>query len=427
MHRIVVFADDLTGANDAGIKFHQNGYNTVVSVKHDAISKLDMNRDVLVINTDTRKLVPAKAYQEVFCLAKEFKKAGIDRVYKKIDSTMRGNPGAEIEAVMDAWNAELALVVPAYPANRRVVQNGYVIIGNEQELYSVQDVVKPFCHVPTVLKEQTKRSVGQVDFKTVRQGEKALRDVLEKVKKEKQILVIDALTEEDLEIIAKSIERMHGNIIVSGSAGLAGYLTKAQNSESVFNSQVEKEGVVLLISGSFNSVTAKQVQKLSEYSGCKVNILNTESVLTGSLEEEIERILLSVKNNVHHDLIMVVVDSMFQQLEKNINFDVSSEIIASALGTISSKIVSNQKIKGLVLSGGDTAVHICDVLGVRQIDLAAELLPGIPYGYISSGKFKGLSFVTKAGGFGTQDAFIQVFQHFKKIDQKELGEKCEDH
>jgi uncharacterized protein YgbK (DUF1537 family) len=66
----------------------------------------------------------------------------------------------------------------------------------------------------------------------------------------------------------------------------------------------------------------------------------------------------------------------------------------------------------LVLSGGDTASLVCRALGVRRIELADEIVPGIPWGYLSGGAFDGSRVATKSGGFGAPHALIQVADFF---------------
>jgi uncharacterized protein YgbK (DUF1537 family) len=66
----------------------------------------------------------------------------------------------------------------------------------------------------------------------------------------------------------------------------------------------------------------------------------------------------------------------------------------------------------LVLSGGDTASLVCRALGVRHIDLQDEIVPGIPWGYLSGGAFDHARVATKSGGFGAPHALIQVADFF---------------
>jgi uncharacterized protein YgbK (DUF1537 family) len=67
---------------------------------------------------------------------------------------------------------------------------------------------------------------------------------------------------------------------------------------------------------------------------------------------------------------------------------------------------------GLVLSGGDTASLVCRAAGVQQIELCAEIVPGIPRGILHGGEFDGVPVATKSGGFGRSDALIQIADFF---------------
>jgi uncharacterized protein YgbK (DUF1537 family) len=66
----------------------------------------------------------------------------------------------------------------------------------------------------------------------------------------------------------------------------------------------------------------------------------------------------------------------------------------------------------LVLCGGDTASLVCRALEVRAIELRREIAPGIPCGVIAGGPFEACPVVTKSGGFGGQDALIEVADFF---------------
>jgi len=66
----------------------------------------------------------------------------------------------------------------------------------------------------------------------------------------------------------------------------------------------------------------------------------------------------------------------------------------------------------LLLSGGDTAAQVCRAAGVERIDLLDEIIPGVPCGVIRGGGFDGISVATKSGGFGGDDALIQVADYY---------------
>ena len=88
---ILIIADDFTGANDTGVKFAKAGYDTSV-INND---NLDLAKsDVLVVNTETRLIDEKEAVKRIENIAKYLE---LQKIYKKIDSTFRGNIGADIE------------------------------------------------------------------------------------------------------------------------------------------------------------------------------------------------------------------------------------------------------------------------------------------------------------------------------------------
>src|ERR671933_2238315 len=120
---IALIADDLTGASDAGVQFARRGLAArVLFDLDDPAAARDV--EALVVDTDSRALPAAAAYARVRQVADHLRTARPEHVYKKIDSTLRGNLGAEIDAVMDALDFRLAVVAPAFPALGRTTRHG---------------------------------------------------------------------------------------------------------------------------------------------------------------------------------------------------------------------------------------------------------------------------------------------------------------
>ena len=82
----------------------------------------------------------------------------------------------------------------------------------------------------------------------------------------------------------------------------------------------------------------------------------------------------------------------------------------SSLGNVLTAL-ANQKIAGLVLTGGDTAKSVCDAAGVAGIQLQQQVLPGLAKGRLVGGRLAGAVVVTKAGGFGDDGALSEVLLH----------------
>ena len=104
MIKLLIIADDLTGAIDSGVHFATKGIKTKVfpdSSFYLPLDQLDKSVEVIVLNTESRHLSPSEAAERVSRATRTGLKAGVNIIYKKTDSTLRGNIGAELEALME--------------------------------------------------------------------------------------------------------------------------------------------------------------------------------------------------------------------------------------------------------------------------------------------------------------------------------------
>ena len=94
MLRLVLIADDLTGAADSGVQFVKKGFTTALLLG----GGWPIDAEVLVVDTDSRGDPPEIARAKVHAAASSL--PTVEFTYKKMDSTLRGNPGAELCAIM---------------------------------------------------------------------------------------------------------------------------------------------------------------------------------------------------------------------------------------------------------------------------------------------------------------------------------------
>src|SRR5215208_212421 len=93
---IGVIADDLTGAADTGVQFVRAGYRTAVFFR--ATDVLADDLDAVSLDTDSRAMPAGFAAKRVLDAAHIARGASV--VYKKLDSTLRGNVAAELVAAV---------------------------------------------------------------------------------------------------------------------------------------------------------------------------------------------------------------------------------------------------------------------------------------------------------------------------------------
>jgi uncharacterized protein YgbK (DUF1537 family) len=83
---------------------------------------------VLVIDTETRHVAAGDAAGRIVRLAREARARGVPFIYKKTDSTLRGNIGAELAALREADPESALIYAPAYPAVGRTVRGGRLYV-----------------------------------------------------------------------------------------------------------------------------------------------------------------------------------------------------------------------------------------------------------------------------------------------------------
>jgi len=120
--RGLIVADDLSGANDTGHQLATRGYPTTVVTGEAATVEQE---SVVVVNTDSRYAAPEAAAERVRSAVAQYPASF---AYKKVDSTLRGNLVAEIEAMLGATESAIAVVAPAFPAMGRVTVGGIHVV-----------------------------------------------------------------------------------------------------------------------------------------------------------------------------------------------------------------------------------------------------------------------------------------------------------
>jgi len=413
-----VIADDFTGACDVGVQFKKQGLETVVLTDAEFLSDLKSVFDVLVVDTETRNLPPEDAYRKVKRAVRLLRQNNIELVYKKIDSTLRGNIGAEINAVIDELNVKAVIIAPAFPSQKRTVINGRLLIDGVpiEETEYADDPLSPVSssQVSTLIERQSGKKVGEIHLSAIRRDVNLIIEEIRKhIEAGKRIIVADAESENDLERIAEASHAL--NVLPCGSAGLA----SAVSSELAFRSRT------LIVSGSINSVTLNQIEtaikrlNLRVIQPCISGILFDEEMIEAASDELVKEAGKIVAEG--GDLIVRLADSKsliseIQEAGKKRGMTKLqvADILLSVLSRATRKILEKHNFNGLVLIGGDTSIRIMDALGAKAVRTEGELLPGIPFGRIIEGEYDGMRIVTKAGGFGDNYTLMKIIESMRK-------------
>jgi len=119
MPELAIIADDLTGALDAAAPFAMRAISTAVALSPAALGEaIAGGARVIGVSTDSRELPPNEARVAV-AAALAAVPAGT-RLFKKVDSRLKGRIAAELDAIPHLQS----LVIPAIPAFGRWVREG---------------------------------------------------------------------------------------------------------------------------------------------------------------------------------------------------------------------------------------------------------------------------------------------------------------
>jgi len=425
---IYVIADDLTGANDTGVQFAKKGYNTMVSIldKQSTIMVPD-NADVFVIDTETREADSKTARKRLKSILEKININRKDVVYKKIDSTLRGNIGNELEEIMIILNREICIFSPSYPSYQRITIGGYLVVDQKplglSEYSSNHLEHEENSFIPFLLKKQTDFPVGQIDLKDVAKGQETiLSKINELSQKGNKIIVIDSTNEEHLKDIFASGLKFNKSVLFSGSAGLANHFPNINNKNESLKIKIENnKGPIIVVAGSRNSILEDQVNYLKNrlnFTELKIDLEQVFSDKDRILDNYAAEGIKAIKGN--RDLV-IHTDAIYNEeklinkklmLKYHLNFRALEICIKTFLGKLISKIIKNSDVRNIILTGGDTALGVCKEVGISNFNVIDELLPGIP---LSTAYYENniLNIITKAGGFGKEDTLYHLINKFK--------------
>ena len=124
-------------------------------------------------STETRHLPAAEAYAVIAKLTREAMSAGVFSIYKKTDSALRGNIGAELSALLKTSGERQLSFLPAFPQIDRVTRDGVHYISGvpvTESPFGI-DPFEPVRHarVTELIGEQT--DVPAHSFPTLKEGE----------------------------------------------------------------------------------------------------------------------------------------------------------------------------------------------------------------------------------------------------------------
>lgn len=439
---IGVVADDLTGATTTGVLLARSGAKTAVffneesAMKNNNVSSLD----AILISSNSRPLPTEEAYEKVSDAIKALQAMNIKYFSKRIDTTMRGGIGIEIDAMLDHMEeGTVAIVVPAMPQSKRILVGGYSIIDSVALIDTpvAQDVRTPVSenYIPKLLDGQSRRKIGSVSLVSILAGKTEIKKALKSERHNgAEIIVVDAVTLEHIELIARACLELKWNVLAVDPGPFTSKLAfcrkliheERENIPATTSDNGEK--TVLIAAGSATPVTKDQMRILCRDKRHKQISVDPIALIDGGDRalEEINLILKQVfdlfKNEtprvvlletaLHGDLL----DLDSEDKKREYASGMSANRINAGLGNIVAKImeeIGREKIAGIYTTGGDTMVNVCYQLEVECIEVIDYVIPQADVCRMI-GKYQGMPIIGKGGLTGNEHIALDIVDRLFK-------------
>jgi D-threonate/D-erythronate kinase len=377
VYQVLVLADDMTGALEVGAKFAATGLSALVTTRCSIPADTDQEAVVLVIDTETRHSAPELARRRVLELSRAGFDRGIPYVYKKTDSTLRGNITSEIAAVMEGYPDLPLLYMPAYPAMNRTVREGTLRV-NGVPVNETGFAEDPLNAVRTANIPRLFSSAGL-------QPVVLTTPVELKTSLPAAVYVCDATSESDLEVAARKFVQSNRFRLAAGPAGFVGHLAPLFDLPRTAPPGMPAVRRALLVNGSSNAVSGRQISYAHGH--------GFSSIMANGAATEAE------------ELDWVILDHDFGKCDPS---DYASRLSQSVCGAL-----RREEFDAVVVFGGDTVFAIVEALGHPDLHPIGEVMEGVPISAVcrKSAGLKGegpFYLVSKAGGFGPVDVLSLI-------------------
>lgn len=388
--KLLIVADDFTGGLDTGVQFSRQGIATRIVVNPEETEDwTETDGQVLVAVTESRHLSPEAAYAAVFRIVAAAKHAGIPYVYKKTDSALRGNIGAELSAALAASGVDMLPFLPAFPRLCRTTVGGRHYIDGVPVSESAfgRDPFNP------VLESDVRRLISaQTDAKVWNATPEMLAAGC-------GICVVDAQSDEDLSHAGMRLEKLGTLSVFAGCAGFAAFLPPLLKIKTGVPPAMPALGDgLLVVCGSVNPITRRQLDWAEGHGFVRLRLTPAQKLEADSIAVPLPRTrwLILDANDPDPDNAPTRayagahgwdLDEIRRRIASN---------LAEALAA-----VEPEWSGALLITGGDTLLQCLARLGGQELEPLLELFPGVALSKCRLADRERLV-ISKSGGFGEE-------------------------
>ena len=411
--RWLIVADDLTGAADCAIAFARRGRASTVTWGEIADAAAHQPA-ILAYDAASRGLSAGAAAERHAAVLTRLAEPG-RTLFKKIDSTLRGQPAAETAVAFARIRARsapaLGVLAPAFPATGRTTIEGRILIRGvpleATELWE-RDHSYPSADLVDMLASSGLRG-EKLGLAAVRDA--SLKSMLARLAGNGDVIAVcDAETDHDLQLIAEASLDLSPGTFFIGSAGLAHALAAIETGQDAAPLCTPPRATgTLLVVGSLAKASRTAACALAA-TGEVVHVLLQPQMLLEPNGDSRAALASEVRKRLSDGRDVLLEIAASDRLDLDLNLALGAQLTHSLAATLQDAAPA---IGALAATGGETAAAILSRFGVHGIRLADEIEPGVALG-LTLGRLS-VPIATKAGAFGDRHSLIRICERLRAV------------
>jgi 3-dehydrotetronate 4-kinase len=408
-------ADDFTGATDLANNLVRSGMRVVQTIGVPR-EPLESDADAVVVALKSRTVPASEAVEQSLAALHWLQAQGARQIYFKycstFDSTPQGNIGPVTEALMAALGTDFTIATPAFPDNQRTVFKGHLFVGdvllNESGMRSHPLTPMTDANLVRVLQAQCRRKVGLIDYRTVAAGTEAIRRRIGELRSSGcAIAIVDALGNEDLLRLGPALADLP--LVTAGSGVAIGLPANFGISACAAASELPPaQGTRAVLSGSCSEATNRQVQAFIAAGGAALAL---DPLRIGAGQDVVGQALAWATPLLAGEPVLLYSTAQpeaVKAVQGRLGTQEAGAMVERTLAAIARGLVG-AGVRQLIVAGGETSGACVQALGITQMQIGAQIDPGVPWCHARTGDGAGLHIALKSGNFGADDFFATAF------------------
>ena len=427
--KLGVIGDDFTGSSDIGLMLAGAGGEGLATVQYVGVPArpADPGVEAGIVALKSRSTPVAEAVGASLDALAWLREQGAETILFKIcstfDSTPDGNIGPVAEALIEAMGTQAPVIVcPAFPATGRSVYRGHLFVGDRLlsesglENHPLNPLTAP--DLARWLARQTRGPVGRVGFETILEGPDAGRAALEAERDAgRQLVVCDAVRDEDLRVLGAAMVRGGFPLAVCGSGLAIGLpdLLRSADSGTQGRAWQGVEGPAVALSGSCSRATREQVAA-HEAAGAPVRRIDVDEAVTAdegaraAMADALADWAMERASGPVPLLLTSDDPDAVRAVQARHGRERSAEAIEALFGALARTLVARGAAR-IVSAGGETSGAVVTALGLEALEIGPMIDPGVPAVASRTAGDSGdrrVALALKSGNFGAPDFFAKA-------------------